>query len=33
VEAGEDGTAAINITDEFISLKGDNSIVGRTMVR
>ena len=33
VEAGEDGKANIEIEDAFISLKGENSIVGRTMVR
>ena len=33
VEAGEDGKASIEIEDALISLKGENSIVGRTMVR
>ena len=32
VEADADGKAAISISDTFISLKGDSSIVGRTMV-
>jgi Cu-Zn family superoxide dismutase len=32
VEAGEDGKATIEITDSLISLHGENSIVGRTMV-
>lgn len=30
--ADESGKAAINITDKFISLTGDNSILGRTVV-
>ena len=32
VTAGEDGKAQINISDAFISLHGENSILGRTVV-
>jgi Cu/Zn superoxide dismutase len=32
LEAGEDGKAPINVTDELIDLRGDNSIIGRTVV-
>ena len=33
VEADADGKAVINITDSMISLSGESSIVGRTMVK
>ncbi|XP_050293850.1 uncharacterized protein LOC126734319 [Anthonomus grandis grandis] len=32
VEANADGVAKINISDKLISLSGDNSILGRTIV-
>lgn len=32
IEAGADGIAKVNISDGIISLKGDNSIIGRTLV-
>ena len=32
VEAGEDGKVNIEISDSLISLQGENSIIGRTMV-
>ncbi|KAL3280014.1 hypothetical protein HHI36_017522 [Cryptolaemus montrouzieri] len=32
IEAGADGVAKVNITDTIISLKGENSIIGRTLV-
>ena len=32
VEAGSDGVAKFNIKDSFISLSGERSVIGRTMV-
>ncbi|KAK9879097.1 hypothetical protein WA026_003926 [Henosepilachna vigintioctopunctata] len=32
VEAGDDGIAKVNIVDDVISLKGENSVIGRTLV-
>ena len=32
VEAGADGVAKFNISDSLISLTGDRSVIGRTMV-
>ncbi|XP_064404999.1 uncharacterized protein LOC135350198 [Halichondria panicea] len=32
IEAGDDGTATVNITDNQIPLSGENSIIGRSVV-
>ena len=32
VKAGENGVAPIDITDKYLSLTGENSIIGRTVV-